>query len=68
VREIQVVGGVPLLLRGAAACERLRRTCPGEFVASHVLTAGRVNPDWEVSCIGGNYLHLWYLAARDRAI
>jgi len=32
-----------------------------------VLTAGRVNPDWVVSCIGGNYLHRRYLAARDRA-
>jgi len=35
--------------------------------ASHVLTAGRVNPDGGVSCIGGNYLHRRYLAARDRA-
>jgi len=35
--------------------------------ASYVLTAGRVNPDGEVSCIGGNYLHRRYLAARDRA-
>ena len=34
---------------------------------SHVLTAGRVNPDRGVSCIGGNYLHRRYLAARDRA-
>jgi len=32
-----------------------------------VLTAERVNPDWVVSCIGGNYLHRRYLAARDRA-
>jgi len=35
--------------------------------ASHVLTTGRGNPDCGVSCIGGNYLHRRYLAARDRA-
>jgi len=35
--------------------------------ASYSLTAGRVNPDGGVSCIGGNYLHRRYLAARDRA-
>jgi len=31
-----------------------------------VLTAGRVNPDWVVSCIEGNYLHFRSLAAQDR--
>ena len=35
--------------------------------ANHGLTAGRVNPDWGVSCIGGTYLHRRHLAARDRA-
>jgi len=33
----------------------------------HVLTAGRVNPDWGVSCLGGKNLHRKYLAARYRA-
>jgi len=54
--------GVPLL-RVSACGARVRVSssdCP-------VLTAGRVNPDWVVSCIGGNYLHRRYLAARDRA-
>jgi len=54
--------GVPLRLVSACGA-RVRVSssdCP-------VLTAERVNPDWVVSCIGGNYLHRRYLSARDRA-
>jgi len=53
--------GVPLL-RVSACGARVRVSssdCP-------VLPAERVNPDWVVSCIGGNHLHRRYLAARDR--
>jgi len=56
------LSGVPLRL--VSAFGALARVSSS---ASHVLTAGRVNPDGGVSCIGGNYLHRRYLAARDRA-
>jgi len=54
--------GVPLRLVSAFGARS--RVCSS---ASHGLTAGRVNPDWGVSCIGGTYLHRRHLAARDRA-
>ena len=54
--------GVPLRLVSALGA-RARVSSS----TSHVLTAGRVNPDRGVSYIGGNYLHRRYLAARDRA-
>jgi len=53
-----------VLLRRVSACGACvwvsSSDCP-------VLKAGRVNPDWVVPCIGGNYLHRRYLEARDRA-
>jgi len=54
--------GVPL--QRVSACGARVWVSSSDFP---VLTAGRVNPDWVVSCIGGNYLHRRYLAARDRA-
>ena len=54
--------GVPLRL--VSALGALARVSSS---SSYVLTAGRVNPDGGVSCIGGNFLHRRYLAARDRA-
>jgi len=52
--------GVPLRL--VSAFGALARVSSS---ASHVLTAGRVNPDGGVSGIGGNYLHrdIWLRGA-----
>jgi len=54
--------GVPLRL--VSAFGALARVSSS---AIYVLTAGRVNPEGGVSCIGGKHLHRRYLAARDRA-
>jgi len=54
--------GVPLRLVSAPGARARVSSWAG-----HVLTAGRVNPDRGVSCIGGNSLHRRYLAARDPA-
>jgi len=64
--------GRPVVCRLCGVPLRLVNACGAPVRESssdcRVLTAGRVNPDWIVSCIGGKYLHRRYLAARERAI